>query len=219
METPETAWWFVWTVLWTAAHEMVVTSWISVQGRNCFTTQAKSNWWVTRGEKTELLSRTTHKREPSIDIRRKYEKLTEFFFFTKKTFYVVKRKSYKYTWDIKLWNYLMDIHRFDDIKRIGIPVNHSSLQPREKWGPSLGENHAVCMRKGKSIKYDLNGLPVNVVNTVPCEVNEACVAGEHEAMLKLERESQNKALKHRKCKPQKIHTGHTLVPAYGDLSH
>lgn len=88
----------------------------------------------------------------------------------------------------------MDIHRFDDIKRIGIPVNHSSLQPREKRGPSLGENRAVCMRKGKSTKYDLNGLPVNVVNTAPCEVNEACVASEHEAMLKLERESQNKAL-------------------------
>lgn len=52
----------------------------------------------------------------------------------------------------------------------------------------------MCVRKGKGIKYDLNSIPVNVVNTAPCEVNGACKAREHEAMPKLKQESQNEAL-------------------------
>lgn len=66
------------------------------------------------------------------------------------------------------------------------------------------------MRKGKGIKHNLHGIPVNV-NTAPCEVNGACKARQHEAMPKLKRESQNEALTAQEVQvtenPHKAHIG------------
>lgn len=77
--------------------------------------------------------------------------------------------------------------------KIDIPVTHRSLQAKRETRPQPRRKPCVCAEKEEH-QLQFEQYPCKWCEHSPCEVSEACMATEREAMLRLKQVSQNKAL-------------------------